>query len=183
MICPVDKVKCPLDNWTLAMTEIDPYPISALQDRYGLSSRQAIYDRINKLGIKPIARGRISSEQLDLLDELEAELAVGNTIDDFIKSKAIVPAPSTNNSHEETLTFDSVGSLIERIALAIRPTAILLAYDELEKAATKGWLLPTSIVKQLIGIKPRSDRFTRGSFVFVKSGKIGSSTAWKIEKI
>jgi hypothetical protein len=38
--------------------------ISTLQGRYGLESRQAVYDRINGLEIKPVARGKISPQQL-----------------------------------------------------------------------------------------------------------------------
>jgi hypothetical protein len=45
--------------------------IATLQGRYGLESRQAVYDRINGLDIKPVARGKISPQQLELLDKLD----------------------------------------------------------------------------------------------------------------
>jgi len=46
------------------------YKISELQTRYGLSSKQSIYDRMKALQILPIKRGEISSKSLDKLDKL-----------------------------------------------------------------------------------------------------------------
>ena len=48
--------------------ETELIKIATLQGRYGLESRQAVYDRINGLDIKPVARGKISPQQLELLD-------------------------------------------------------------------------------------------------------------------
>ncbi len=70
--------------------DIDPYPISALQDRYRLSSRQAVYDRINALGIKPVARGKISSEQLSLLDKLDEHIKAGGAIEVKVAFKVTI---------------------------------------------------------------------------------------------
>ncbi|NET11854.1 MAG: hypothetical protein F6K08_02860 [Okeania sp. SIO1H6] len=60
-------------------------------------------------------------------------------------------------------------------------------HEELEKAAVGGWLLSTAEVKQLIGVKPyckkASNIYTRGSWQFIKVGKIGGATAWKVQKV
>ncbi|NES01806.1 MAG: hypothetical protein F6K22_02565 [Okeania sp. SIO2F4] len=60
-------------------------------------------------------------------------------------------------------------------------------HEELEKAAVGGWLLSTAEVKQLIGVKPYSKKgsntYTRGSWQFIKVGKIGGATAWQVQKI
>ncbi|NET45977.1 MAG: hypothetical protein F6K15_30620 [Okeania sp. SIO2B3] len=60
-------------------------------------------------------------------------------------------------------------------------------HDELEKAAIGGWLLSTSEVKHLIGVKPYcqkgSNIYTRGSWQFIKSGKIGGASAWRVLKL
>jgi hypothetical protein len=59
----------------------------------------------------------------------------------------------------------------------------------LERAATSRWLLTTAEVKNLIGVSPSSllkagnRSFTRGSFTFVKSGKIGNKNAWKVLRV
>lgn len=180
------------------MAEIDPYPISALQDRYGLSSRQAVYDRINKLGIEPASRGKISSDQLDTLDRLDNWIKSGKTVENFISSELNTAINSefgnsvlltlknqdlpTSNIFDDSTT--SLIQLVHEIALAIRPQENLLQHLEcLERAAAQSWLLSTQEVKQLIGVKPHGPSFSRGSFKFIRSGKIGASSAWRVEKI
>ncbi|WP_414552573.1 hypothetical protein [Anabaena sp. CCY 0017] len=54
--------------------------IATLQERYGLESRQAVYDRINGLDIKPVARGKITPQQLELLDKLDKHIRGGGAI-------------------------------------------------------------------------------------------------------
>ena len=58
---------------------------------------------------------------------------------------------------------------------------------ELERARASGWELTTSQVKDLIGVKPSCKKgkqtFKRGSFIFVKSGRIGNQTSWKVQKV
>lgn len=171
------------------MTEVDPYPISALQDRYKLG-KQAVYDRINKLGIQPIERGKISGEQLSLLDKLDSSIEAGETIDDFVNSEAVLRgalAPVSNPKTAPQVEQDSVSSLTQLarvIALALKPQANPLQHLEcLERAASSGWLLSTKEVKHLLQVKPHGEIFNRGSFAFVRSGKIGGQTAWRVEKI
>src|SRR6476620_375437 len=47
------------------------YKISELQARYGLGSKQSVYDRMKALQIVPVSRGEISSQALDELDKLD----------------------------------------------------------------------------------------------------------------
>lgn len=56
-------------------------------------------------------------------------------------------------------------------------------WEELEKAVDKEWLLSTSEVKQLIGVKPKNSLYVRGSFKFTKYGKIGNQSSWLVEKL
>jgi hypothetical protein len=67
-----------------------------------------------------------------------------------------------------------------------RDSSPLANYEELEKAAKFEWVLPTSLVRQLIGVTPRTahdnDTFICGSFVFTKTGKIGREAGWQVEK-
>lgn len=92
-----------------------------------------------------------------------------------------------------------LGDIVEALRMAIieaMPTAIasvmippdpLWYLERLETARAKGWELTTSQVKELIGVKPSSGQgkktFRRGSFIFVKTGKIGNQTSWKVQKI
>ena len=55
-------------------------------------------------------------------------------------------------------------------------------WENLQKAADHEWLLSTSEVKELIGVKPRGSPFVRGAFKFTKCGKIGKQSAWSVEK-
>lgn len=47
------------------------YLISELQERYGLSSMQAVYERIKALKLVPVSDDRLFPEQVDKLDKLD----------------------------------------------------------------------------------------------------------------
>lgn len=185
------------------MVEIDPFPISELQNRYDLSSKQTVYDRINKLNIQPVARGKISSEQLDKLDKLDKWIKEGRKIEDFVnqqtgnngqgqrssthQGKTVALASNTFNSSNQLEEIDGISPFVElvhQIAAAVKPQLDPLQhYESLERAARNGWLLTTQEVRQLIGVKPHDSTFSRGSFTFVRSGKIGRCTAWRVVKV
>ena len=56
----------------------------------------------------------------------------------------------------------------------------------LERALSSNWLLTTSEVKQLIGVKPWTKKgestYKLRNWIFMKSGKIGNQTAWRVMK-
>ncbi len=58
--------------------------------------------------------------------------------------------------------------------------------DVLENAQAKSWVLTTEEVEELIGVKPRCEAgknsYQRGCWVFVKAGKMGSHTGWRVMK-
>ena len=56
-------------------------------------------------------------------------------------------------------------------------------WDELEKAAEKGYLISTSEIMGLLGAKPKGKVWERGSFKFAAVAKIGKQTAWKVSKL
>lgn len=183
---------------------IDPYPISALVDRYKLNSKQAIYDRIKALNIVPVSRGKISSSQLEELDELDNHLNNGGSFASFKQASNSDAAPrSIVNSPVDEANFP-LDELLERSTddgrKSIAPLSLqqlseglnylvsligrdpLKHYEHLERAYDRGWLLTTSECAAILGAKPRGSAFTRGSFVLVKAGKIGNQTAWRITK-
>jgi hypothetical protein len=180
---------------------METHEISSLQERYSLSSRQAIYDRINGLKIKPVSRGKLSSDQLDKLDKLDKFLrsTPGATISDFPREADVVAEQfdrfdeavdrseithlSSNSLDKQTDAADMM-LLIESIARQIAATRDPLQhYAALERAIASNWLLTTAEVRSLIGVRPNGDRFQRGNFVFVRSGKIGNQAAWRVMKI
>ncbi len=172
------------------MTDIDPYPVAELQSRYGIG-KQAVYNRLDALKIKPEKHGNrsyVTLEQLQILDQLHNHISNGGTMADFQSP----PSPPVESS---LLLVDSVDktsglsktddliTLIERIAAALRPTEQPLGHwEQLEKASANNWLLSTADVQRVIGVKPKGERFTRGSFTFVRSGKIGNQAAWRVVK-
>lgn len=194
-------------------------PISSLQERYGLSSRQAVYDRIAALKIEAVARGKLSSDQVDKLDKLDKFLSSnpGAAIADFPREAEISPVrqmdkPDLSSGQLDKSNLSSgqldksnlssgqldksnlssgqldkpsdfielvkeIANVLEAKTPQVSPAKRLA---DLEKIANNGWLISTAEVKQLIGTKPSGDRFIRGSFAFIRSGKIGGQNAWKV---
>jgi len=176
--------------------------ISTLQGRYGLESRQAVYDRINGLDIQPVARGKISVQQLELLDKLDKHLKGGGTIGDFPiqPDVEVMPLERLNqldildNSLEaidnsEVTAINAMAGLVEKMMGYLagnKQSSSLAEYEELEKAVTNRWILSTSKVKELTGITPKVGRdgltFPWGSFTFTKAGKLGNQIGWLVTK-
>lgn len=172
--------------------------ISTLQERYKLNSRQAVNNRINGLKIDPVARGEISLEQLELLDRLDKHIRGGGAIADFpIQPEIQVDKLDKLDKPRLDIEFDSsevtainvMADLMEKMMSYTyqRHSSPLANYEELEKAAEFEWILPTSKIKELIGVTPKvaknGDTFIRGSFAFEKFGKIGNETGWQVTKL
>jgi len=162
--------------------------ITTLQYRYGLNSKQAVYDRINGLGIIPVAKGFVSSEQLDLLDRLDKHIKLGGAIADFPKTAEIdPPALERIQQVEDQPQLDLpsiVYKLIEVIGSQKQETRSHLdKYRELEEATKEGWILPTSAIYEIIRFKPRGKEISYGCFHFSRFGKMGKEAAWKVSKI
>ncbi len=184
------------------------YPISELQERYSLSAKQSVYDRIKALGINPVARGKLSGGQLDLLDSLHEWLKANpnKPIADFPHQPEVLqihrlsggdlsadftePSKSTDlstnwvdKSADKSESFRETLELIDAIASHFTPKSNPLAhYEALEQAIEHRWLLTSFEVAQLTGVKPKGERFERGSFIFDRTGKIGCQYAWKVTK-
>lgn len=113
------------------------------------------------------------------------------------------PAPKFREYPEPERTdrspsMDEMNRHLEAIATALThisasltpipppPSDPLWYMDVLERAYAGQWILTSGEIQQLIGVKPScprdSNRFQRGSWIFVKAGKLGSQTAWRVEK-
>ena len=183
----------------------------ALRDRYNLNSRKSLYSRLNGLGITLAKKGNKSyatEEQIALLDQQNEHIKNGGTIDNFepVKIAEVTVhntateqngntdisslAETTLQSTQLQITPELLENVVEAISTAIAskmtPPSPLWFMAELERARASDWKLTTSQVKDLIGVKPTCKKgkktFKRGSFIFVKSGRIGSETAWKVMK-
>ena len=185
--------------------------IKELCARYKLNSRKSLYTRLNGLGItlsKKDNKSYATEEQIALLDQQNEHIKRGGTIENFEPieiAQVTVHNPTTQNdknpdlsslaattlhSTQLQITPELLENVVEAISGAISskitPPSPLWFMTELERARASGWLLTTSQVKALIGVKPSCKKgkktFERGSFIFVKSGKIGNETAWKVIK-
>lgn len=169
------------------------HKISELQARYGLTSRQAIYDRMKALHVKPEHRGEISSNSLDKLDKLDKFLknSPSATMSDFPKDTEAIETSKLdlssgqldNLSSGQTDNFTETLKLVEAIARHFKAEADPLAkYKALEYAANHILLLPTSKIQELIGIKPRKSPIQWGNFIiWKKKAKIGREMAWTVQ--
>ncbi|MEG4501575.1 hypothetical protein QUB05_30755 [Microcoleus sp. F10-C6] len=170
--------------------------ISELQTRYGLASKQSVYDRMKALQISPISRGEISSDSLDKLDKLDKFLKnnPGAKIWEFPKDTESLSLSSgqldkstgqLDKSTGQLDNFNEVLQLVEAIARHFGADRDPLAnYKALEYAANHIMLLPTSKIRELVGTVPKGVWwFQRGTFIISKedSIKIGRETAWRIQ--
>ncbi len=66
------------------------------------------------------------------------------------------------------------------------PTDPLWYMEALERAYAGNWMLTSGEIERLIGVKPNcpkgSESFQRGSWLFVKAGKVGTQTGWRVKK-
>lgn len=153
-----------------------------VMERYGLKSRQSAYDRINALKSKNIT---VSSDSLDKLDR---HIKDGGTLADFAQVEvAPLPVEPAEIVYPRNISGggeDNFIQLVKEIGTALKPAADPLQhYCSLERAIASSWLLSTSEVKQLIGTKPTGEKYQRGSFVFIKAGKMGNQSAWRVMKV
>ncbi|MEP0913080.1 hypothetical protein NDI45_19395 [Leptolyngbya sp. GB1-A1] len=181
----------------MTKTTVDELPVSQLPDRYGIS-RSVLYTRINALKIKPEQRGNksyVSREQLDLLDRLHNHIQQGGSTAEFLASAGLSDeqtGQTVGQSDEQTgqlALSDSAPLLLIIDALAEKlasqqmsdPLANLRAIEE---AACRGWLLSSSQLASLLGLRSLSGKsFDRYGFSFTRAGRNGAEIAWRITKI
>ncbi len=98
------------------------------------------------------------------------------------------PLPSSNSYVEE---------LLERISIRLDKLEVQLSKHSiphnplwympiLEQVDTQAWVISSEEVEQLIGIKPSCapghNSFVRGCWKFVKTGKVGTHSSWRVIK-
>lgn len=187
--------------------------VKDLLKRYQLRSRQSIYDWIRKglkqdFHKDEAGKSYVTSDQIALLDQLHKYLQTPNAVlSNFIPLSTVQidspidsPIDSSKNGHKSEIAAQSIDNqlLLELTARIGRAMSSQLAqqltevnplyrHEALEKAKELGWLLTSKEVQKLIGVKPKTKKgdntYQRGCWLFTKSGKIGTQTAWKVDKI
>ncbi len=95
---------------------------------------------------------------------------------------------STKQWIDESLAeiSQSLRNLEDILYSRLQPSNPLWYMDILERAQANAWILTTEEVEDLIGVKPRCEAgknsYQRGCWLFVKAGKMGSHTGWRVMK-
>lgn len=167
-------------------------------ERYGIKTRQAMYDRLNSLGLTlekdASNRNYATPEQLVILDDLHQHLKGGGTLRTYTPPTETHLEDTVNHTVEDAVldkgndipldVFPSLDTLIDTILKRVLPTDELAHHATLERAYQQGWLLSTSEVKSLIGNKPRKSQHYFGCWLLEKTElRMGRETAWKVTKL
>ena len=135
------------------MTDIDPFPVAALPDRFS-TSKQTVYTRMEALGISPIKQGKrayIHLDQLHQLDALHEHLTAGGHLQDFSTS-AIETSPleevdvsnySISNTDAPLERLVSAAESLTGALMDIAKTDPIANPRRLQEATEQGWLLTT----------------------------------------
>lgn len=166
-------------------------------ERYGLA-RSAVYVRMKRLNITPHSQGNrsyINANQLDLLDDLHDFLCEDSslTIDDFLRNLNAVELSPQALSLTGQLARQQTGHLSGQPLpeFSYKPESyaaqLRARFEFLERASSRGWLLSTSDLAQLIGLEPttvvRHEQLSRWGFTFVKcTERKGREVNWAVQR-
>jgi len=98
----------------------------------------------------------------------------------------IVPTnnPINNSTNNSPGNDNPLGELIRAITQATTPKPDLLHnYHALEDAVKHQWIISSSNVKELTGSHPHGDRFIWANFEFLKAGKVGRESGWRVRNL
>ena len=174
--------------------------VKELLDRYSLSSRKSLYSRLEAAEVKlpkdDDGKAYATEQIIQQLDDLDKHIKNGGTLknytpvihttthleasnngdflDSVVDTTQLTTQVTTLRSREELLEIIEV--LGTAIATRFKPVDPIAYNASLEKAQANNWILSTSEVQQLIGIKPSCKKgkktFTRGCWTFIKTGKM-----------
>jgi hypothetical protein len=87
--------------------------------------------------------------------------------------------------------MEAIAAALDRLSETLRarpqpPVNPLWYMEVLERACASSGILASEEIHQLIGVQPTCpkghDSFRRGGWVFIKTGKLGGQTAWRVSK-
>jgi hypothetical protein len=117
---------------------------------------------------------------------------VKNQYHNEVTTEVATPIPSSvppaNSQIEELLA--NISSRLAQMERSIdkrsTPPNPLWYMPILEQADTQGWIISSEEVEQLIGTKPHCapghNSFVRGCWKFIKAGKMGTHSSWRVSK-
>jgi hypothetical protein len=175
---------------------VDSLPVAQLPTRYSIS-RSVLYNRLSDLKIETEKRGNkayVNADQLRLLDDAHNAIQQGISMAEFLVSRGLSDKhtePSNGQSGRQSdgqLTAVEYPALVATLmhAIAALPSTQpdpLANLELLEKACSRGWLLSTSQLAPLLGVKSLTGKeIHRYGFTFTRVGRNGTESAWAIAK-
>jgi len=140
----------------------------------------------NYTPVSPVAKqSEVETTQSEVVTTPIKEISKSVTYKELevIESQAIEPrSPGVElgiiGSSEATTT------LVELLgAIASSQRDPLRKHQQLKEAAAEGWILTTSEIEEIIGVKPHGEVFVRGNWQFKRAGKIGRELGWVVERV
>jgi hypothetical protein len=140
----------------------------------------------NYTPVSPVAKqGEVETTQSEVITTPNKEISKSLTYKELevIESQAIEPrSPGVElgiiGSSEATTT------LVELLgAIASSQRDPLRKHQQLKQADEEGWILTTSEIEEIVGVKPHGEIFLRGNWHFKRAGKIGRESAWVVERV
>lgn len=186
---------------------MEKYSIKDLQQKYGLKTRQSVYNWLKTVSAEVQKEGNksfITAQDVEKLDQLKEHLEQGGSIKSFTLTIPTTVYSTLDNTKLPTDTvhssIDSVNSrldqvqpkyvqlelfekFVDQVTEKITPSNPISHWEKLDLAATKGYILTTQEVKQLVGTKPKGKEWIRGAFQFIRAGKIGNQAGWLVVKL
>ena len=179
------------------------FPVSELPARYDVA-RSQIYARLDALkqrdeSLGPEKRGKksyVDEALLNLLDSMHVLIKQGETVSDAAdrvlsvepQTRPMSPVRQLDRTQDTSIVYQEQPSelavLLSAIASQQKQPDMLDRYRQLDEIAEKGWELPTHEISEILGLKTLSGtEFERHGFKFIRCGKVGSQSAWKVEKL
>lgn len=169
-----------------ANIEVSAVPTADLQSKYGIT-KSTLYKRLESLDIEPYKKGTrsfILGNDVELLDRFDRWIRDGGSAKTFEKPVRIPRAEIVSISSNSSQETNEILILIEAISrhFAKQSTDPIANVKALVYLADNLIIVPTSKVRELIGIKPRGDIYQWGSFIFERRGKLGRESGWSVTK-
>jgi len=154
-------------------------PVNNFKANLQKDAKEAILDTNHHFpDVKPVNKSS--------LEEINEPIAEFDPLDEPFATSEKIIIPSVQIEERLTEITQSLINLQEILFTRLQPSNPLWYMDVLERAYALGWVLTTEEVEELIGVKPRCEAgkssYQRGCWVFVKAGKMGLHTGWRVIK-
>jgi hypothetical protein len=89
----------------------------------------------------------------------------------------------SNTQYVQLDLFESLMERVEEVVERMIPMNPINHWEKLDIAVERGYILSTKEVQSLVDTKPSGTTWTRGAFIFTRTGKIGNQAGWKISRL